>query len=649
MGIAAIMLMGGACSRRNTTDSASPPPTASAPTPAADAPAQQPPPANSASKSAPAVPLKPVTPAVDLPKSSTHAADTAEAAEAWSDRVKSQLARLAAALANPASSDTPLTEVLTTELTLTDARSWTRTPLADSTPVAVAELGPKPDTSPPAVSPATPDSSKTGAIAPGTIAPAATTTTEPAGPALARLRHWLKLDTAEPPGLVGFKLFGIERNGTRLKTRQRLTARGREGDATVYSLIVADGVWETGEADTPPKLHSLTWEKIVQSSHSETTRPLFLDITQNVLGTTEAWKSQLRTGMNTWSRRLDRTLKPDFLGYHGIALGDVNGDDREDVYLCQPGGLPNLLLLHQPDGTLHEAAPDSGADWLDNSTGALLVDLDNDGDRDLAVATHRAFVIMENDGAAHFTLRTQLPELGLGYSPSAADIDLDGDLDLLVLRYGSDSRELGGFPTPHPFYDARNGGANVLLENHGEFRFVDATAARGLNVENFRFSFAASWEDFDNDGDSDVYIANDFGPNQLFRNDGGRFTDVSAPSGTQDWGFGMSATWADTNRDGWMDLYVSNMFSGAGNQVVPQTGFNPSMPTQTRATYLKMVRGNSLLRHAGSGHFEDVTDPMAEGFGKWAWGAKFGDFNNDGWEDIYVANGYISQPDKDDL
>src|SRR6185295_12034990 len=111
----------------------------------------------------------------------------------------------------------------------------------------------------------------------------------------------------------------------------------------------------------------------------------------------------------------------------------------------------------------------------------------------------------------------------------------------------------------HPFYDARNGGANVLLRNEGGFRFSDVTDSSGLGLGNFRFSFAASWEDFDNDGDADLYIANDFGPNNLYRNDGGKFVDVSVESGTQEWGFGMSATWADYDRDGFMDLYVSNM------------------------------------------------------------------------------------------
>jgi len=246
-------------------------------------------------------------------------------------------------------------------------------------------------------------------------------------------------------------------------------------------------------------------------------------------------------------------------------------------------------------------------------------------------------------------LRGSYPEAGLGYSPTAADYDLDGDLDFLVLKYGASGADIGDFPTPHPFRDARNGGANVLLENQGDFRFSDATEKSGLGPGNNRFSFAACWEDFDDDGLPDVYIANDFGPNQLFRNAGNRFEDVSLKSGTQDWGFGMSATWGDYDRDGRMDLYVSNMFSSAGNQIVPQAYAGLSLTDEVRTRYLKMVRGNSLLRNSGGGSFSDVTDPVVEGFGGWAWGSKFADFNNDGWEDLYVANGYITQADEDDL
>jgi len=464
-----------------------------------------------------------------------------------------------------------------------------------------------------------------------------------------RMRGLLFLTAGQPGEEVHFKLYGIERDGRHLKTKQRLTAAGTRAGRPVRSHSDVDATWETPAGEGPPRLVGFSMPKLFQSELITEPGALFEDIASRVLGGNPAWQEQLQPGMNSWVRRIERSLKPDFLGYHGLAVGDVDGDGLEDLYLCQPGGLPNLLFRQEKDGTMTDISHTSGVDWLDNSTGALLVDLDNDGDSDLAVATQRAFLVMENDGTGKFSLRTRLPNAGLGYSPTAADYDLDGDLDLLVLRYGADSSGIGDFPTPHPFDDARNGGANVLLENQGDFRFADVTDLKGLGAGNFRFSFAASWEDFDNDGDIDLYIVNDFGPNQLFRNDGGRFVDVSVESGTQDWGFGMSAGWADYDRDGNMDLYVSSMFSGAGNQVVPHADFNLSMREETRLKYLKMVRGNSLLRNLGGGRFADVTNPMAEGFARWAWGAKFADLNNDGWEDIYVANGYISQPDKDDL
>ena len=424
-----------------------------------------------------------------------------------------------------------------------------------------------------------------------------------------------------------------------------VTERGKIFDPQA----VVDAVWTLPTDDNLPELLSFSMPNLIQSEFREKETKGFDDIAPIILGGNDSWGQQLKHGMNHWVRQIDEAIKPDFLGYHGVALGDVDGDGLEDLHLCQPGGLPNLLFRQEEDGTMTDISAVAGIDWLDNSTAALLIDLDNDGDKDLAVATRAAFLILENDGAARFTLRSKFEGIESGYSPTASDYDLDGDLDLLILRYNANSREVGDFPTPHPFHNARNGGANVLLKNEGQLRFSDVTQESGLGKENFRFSFAAAWEDYDNDGDSDLYIANDFGPNQLLRNDGGKFIDTSVESLSQDWGFGMSASWGDLDRDGNMDLYVSSMFSGAGNLVIPQDDFNPSMPKQTRQRYLKMVRGNSLMRNDGAGRFTDITSPMDEGYAGWAWGAGLGDFNNDGWEDIYVANGYISQPKKDDL
>lgn len=468
---------------------------------------------------------------------------------------------------------------------------------------------------------------------------------------VADLRERLSIVEIDAQNSVHLKLFSINRDGETLKTRQRLTAQGLIGKKPAHSSAVVDAIWQlpsSAAESAVPRLIEWSMPLLMRNELSSDEKVSFDDITGSVLGGNASWNEQLQIGMNTWRRQIERSLNPDFLGYHGLAVGDVNGDGLEDLYVCQPGGLPNLLFRQEQDGTLVDISADARVDWLDNTTGSLLVDLDNDGDADLALATRTAFLVMENDGKGKFSLVERLTNLGMGYSPSAADYDLDGDLDLLVLRYAADGK-VGDFPTPHPFHSARNGGANVLLQNQGGLSFLDVTDETGLGVENYRFSFAASWEDYDNDGDVDLYIANDFGPNQLFRSEGEYFVDESSESGSQDWGFGMSATWADYDRDGFMDLYVSSMFSGAGNQVVAQSDFNANMPEETRTRYLKMVRGNTLLKNSGQGQFEDLTSPMAEGFGGWAWGAKFADFNNDGWEDLYVANGYISQPDTDDL
>jgi hypothetical protein len=170
-----------------------------------------------------------------------------------------------------------------------------------------------------------------------------------------------------------------------------------------------------------------------------------------------------------------------------------------------------------------------------------------------------------------------------------------------------------------------------------------------LEAEATRRSFAASWEDYDQDGDPDLYVANDYGRNNLFRNDGGRFTDVAAAAGVEDQSFGMSVTWGDFNRDGWMDMYVGNMFSAAGNRIVFQEQFRPDEDSTVRGKFQYLARGNSLFQNLGDGRFQDVSQISATMIGYWSWGSTFVDLNNDGWEDVLVANGYLTRENPHDL
>jgi len=146
-----------------------------------------------------------------------------------------------------------------------------------------------------------------------------------------------------------------------------------------------------------------------------------------------------------------------------------------------------------------------------------------------------------------------------------------------------------------------------------------------------------------------LYVANDFGRNNLFRNDGGTFTDVTAKNHANDSAFGMSITWGDFDRDGWMDAYVSNMFSAAGGRVTHQDRFLKTSPEEKKRLQ-RFARGNTLLHNDGTGNaFDDVSVQAGVAVGRWAWSSNFVDINNDGWEDLVVANGFLTTDDKSDL
>ncbi len=125
--------------------------------------------------------------------------------------------------------------------------------------------------------------------------------------------------------------------------------------------------------------------------------------------------------------------------------------------------------------------------------------------------------------------------------------------------------------------------------------------------------------------------------------------DVAAEAGTEDSASGMSVTWGDYDRDGQMDVYVSNMFSAAGNRIVPQANFKPDATASLRGRFERFARGNTLLKSLGDGSFADVSEASAVTLGRWAWGSTFVDLNNDGWEDLVVANGYLTTSDTGDL
>lgn len=413
-----------------------------------------------------------------------------------------------------------------------------------------------------------------------------------------------------------------------------------------------------GADDALLSLEATTQEEVTTGD----TGPRFTDQTSAVLGAGSEAAKQFAAGIPHYRLRVQASAPLFKFGLHGVSLADVNGDGLEDVYVCAPGGLPNRLLLHQPDGTVRDAAAEYGVDILESTQTALFADFDNDGDPDLALGIHGPLTIFENDGGRRFLPRIRLRPVSNCYGLAAADYDGDGDVDLYAARYYASEDEGAELAVPVPYFDANNGGADFLIRNDGRTAegwrlFSDATAETGLSDgPNQRFGYAAIWTDVNLDGLADIYVANDFGRNNLFLQSRGadgkpRFRDAAQESGLGDGAFGMSASAADINRDGRMDLHLGAMWSSAGNRITEQQQFGGGVTAELRSRFRRLARGNTLFQQtaAGGGKFGDISEAARITVGRWSWASVFGDIDCDGWPDLLVANGYVTGERPDDL
>jgi tetratricopeptide (TPR) repeat protein len=386
-------------------------------------------------------------------------------------------------------------------------------------------------------------------------------------------------------------------------------------------------------------------------------RPLFEDVTSSLFGNAPSFHQQLARGVPYWRARLDSAGGIDVYGNNGIAVGDIDGDGWDEVYVCQPGGLPNRLYRLGRDGSFEDVTERAGVAVLDDTASALFLDLRNSGRQDLIVATRNTLLLFLNQGDGAFRLlpdafRFATPPQGTFTGIAAADYDRDGRIDLYVCSYVYYQSE-DQYRYPIPYHDAQNGPPNFLFRNRltaeGGGWLEDVTAAVGLDQNNNRYSFAPSWCDFDGDGWPDLYVANDFGRNNLYKNDHGRFRDVAAEAGVEDIGPGMSTAWFDYDSDGRLDLYVANMFSPAGQRVVAEKAFPHAADGALGEAYRRHAKGNSLYRNRGGGRFEETGAAEGVEMGRWAWSADGLDFDNDGTPEIYITCGMLTNTSEKDL
>jgi Flp pilus assembly protein TadD/peroxiredoxin len=396
----------------------------------------------------------------------------------------------------------------------------------------------------------------------------------------------------------------------------------------------------------------LNW-KSLDETQSRSAAPVFVDITLEALGQNPSYSAQLLHGSDYWRTVLDGGCGIDIYGHNGVSVGDIDNDGFDDLYVCQPAGLPNRLYRNRGDGTFEDVTESSGVGVLENTACALFADVDNDGRQDLIVVRTNGPLLFLNQGNSKFRQKpdafkfANLPQ-GTFTGAAVADYDRDGWLDIYFCLYtyyqGTDQ-----YKYPSPYYDAENGPPNFMMRNGGDGTFRDVTAEAGLNQNNTRYSFCCGWNDYNRDGWPDLYVVNDFGRKNLYRNNGdGTFTDVAAQLGVEDVGAGMSVCWFDFDNDGAEDLYVADMWTAAGERISTQEIFQKSAPENVRALYRKHAMGNSLFRSTG-GTFHDATRYAGVGMGRWSWSSDAWDFDHDGFFDLYIANGMVSGPSREDL
>ncbi|HKF45974.1 MAG TPA: FG-GAP-like repeat-containing protein [Terracidiphilus sp.] len=468
----------------------------------------------------------------------------------------------------------------------------------------------------------------------------------------ASLQAWLspaaKVQTAD------FEIYGIEEinnSPVTVRTRIRYDLVADRSDGRREERI---GTWTVEwMRDASQGWLARRWQAGEETS-CIANGPGFVDVTSSALGSAGSYKSQLLRGANHWRSLLDAAIGVDVYCNNGVSFGDFDNDGFDDFYICQPAGLPNRLYRNRGDGTFEDVTEKAGVGVLDNTACALFADFENRGLQDLLVVCGTGPVLFINNGDGTFRLKRDAfkfarPPQGTFTHAAIADYDRDGRLDIYFCLYmyylGLDQ-----YHYPVPYYDARNGPPNCAFHNEGNWSFVESTGPSGLDADNNRYSFACAWGDANGDGFPDLFVANDFGSSQLYRNNGdGTFTVVSREAHVESVGAGMSCCWCDYDNDGRQDIYVPSMWEAAGQRVSGQAQFHNGAPPNIRELYQRHARGNALYRNLGNGQFENTGQHAGVEMGRWSWCSDFWDIDHDGYSDLYVTNGYISGPDRDDV
>ena len=320
----------------------------------------------------------------------------------------------------------------------------------------------------------------------------------------------------------------------------------------------------------------------------------------------------------------------------GVSIVDFDRDGWSDIYVTNSGeGSKNALFKNMIDGSFKDVAADLGVADVNQpgtgvSMGAVWGDYDNDGYEDLFLYKWGKPELFHNDAGQKFsrvTDKAKLPEWVNANTAIWFDYDRDGRLDLFLGGYYAEDVNLWQLKStkmmPESFEYAKNGGRKYLFHNVGDGSFEEVSQKVGIDTR--RWALAALAADFRGTGNTDLFIANDYGISELFFYDGKQFREVGKETGV---GFspksGMNASLGDILNNGRYSIYVSNI----SEEGVLIQGNNLWVPRD--GTF-----GDSL-------RYDNLARAMDVEIGGWSFGAQFGDLNNDGMQDLYLVNGYVS-------